>query len=259
MQKFYSKCNLNIILILGFGGTNGNIFLALFEDTLFPFIRYCRIKEVKEDVDIGAQQKVWSKRTNINSIIYFGLLFTLAILNVVYTFMLNGYCDEKVNLENGTVIIKEDEACENATNSRLDVLIFKEGLPASFLQYTSVYLQLMIIVGLCFDGGQSLVSKFFRTKTMKFLGRISMALYLIHEPLIYWIKFIINGQQNWVDGKKIETDFSFWAVPIHLAVSLAFGTILTLYFEEPCRRILKKCIDKSNQNVGPIELTVKAS
>jgi hypothetical protein len=56
------------------------------------------------------------------------------------------------------------------------------------VSFTACYIQLMIILGLCLDGGKSLSSKFFRSSFMQFLGRISMALYLIHCPIIYWIK-----------------------------------------------------------------------
>ena len=56
------------------------------------------------------------------------------------------------------------------------------------MQLTACYIQLMIIFGLCVDGKKSLTSKFFRVPFMQFLGRISMALYLIHCPIIYLIK-----------------------------------------------------------------------
>ena len=63
-----------------------------------------------------------------------------------------------------------------------------------FLQLTSCYIQLMIIVGLCLDGGKSHTSRFLKTRVMQFLGRISMALYLVHEPILFWINFCTYGK-----------------------------------------------------------------
>ena len=50
----------------------------------------------------------------------------------------------------------------------------------TFLLPTALaHLDLTIIIGLCMDGGESLVSKFLRTKVMQFFGRISFSIYLI--------------------------------------------------------------------------------
>ena len=78
----------------------------------------------------------------------------------------------------------------------------------------------MIIVGLCFDGGKSRSSKFFQNKYLQFLGRISMALYLIHTPLIYWIKIALQGEIGLaVVGKNPEVEFPAWpAIPLHILV-----------------------------------------
>ena len=79
----------------------------------------------------------------------------------------------------------------------------------------SVKTQLNIVVGLCLDGSQSVASKFFNTRIMQvgnlqsfqrelalvlaasqFLGRISFSLYMVHEPLIFWINSIYYGMYN---------------------------------------------------------------
>ena len=114
-----------------------------------------------------------------------------------------------------------------------------------FLQLTSCYLQLMIIVGLCLDGGKSHTSRFLKTRVMQFLGRISMALYLIHEPILFWINFCTYGKVDWPDDKKpSHVKLPLWAIPIHVLISLIFATILTFYLEEPLRRKLKQWRDK---------------
>ena len=103
----------------------------------------------------------------------------------------------------------------------------------------------MIIVGLCLDGGKSHTSRFLKTRVMQFLGRISMALYLIHEPILYWINFCTYGKVDWPDDKKpSHVKLKLWAVPIHVLISLIFGTILTFYLEEPSRKKLKQWKDK---------------
>ena len=92
----------------------------------------------------------------------------------------------------------------------------------------------MIIVGLCFDGGKSRSSKFFQNKYLQFLGRISMALYLIHTPLIYWIKIALQGEIGLaVVGKNPEVEFPAWpAIPLHILVFIhhMFSQILYISY-----------------------------
>ena len=66
----------------------------------------------------------------------------------------------------------------------------------AFLQYFAVHGFLIIIIGLCMDGGESLTSKFLRTKAMQFLGRISLSLYLLHIPIMGYWSLMINGPQT---------------------------------------------------------------
>ena len=56
-----------------------------------------------------------------------------------------------------------------------------------------------------------------------------MSLYLIHEPLVYWLKLIIYGKVAWIDGKKPGIKLPLWGIPIHLLISLIFGVLITLY------------------------------
>ena len=102
-------------------------------------------------------------------------------------------------------------------------------------------------LGLCLDAGKSLTCRFFKTRAMQFLGRISMSLYLIHEPLIYWIKLIIHGPAEWIDGKNPGLIMPSWAIPIHAFISLVFGTVLTIFLEEPARNFLKKYLAKRKE------------
>ena len=117
-------------------------------------------------------------------------------------------------------------------------VIFMYSFPGVYMQMTSCYLQLMIIVGLCLDSGKSSTSRFFKTKIMQFLGRISMSLYLIHDPLIYWLKMIIFGPVKWEHGWNSTYKIPIWAIPIHVLISLIFAILLTLFLEEPARKYI---------------------
>ena len=108
---------------------------------------------------------------------------------------------------------------------------------------TICYTQLMIIVGLCLDDEKSFTSRFFNTKVMQFLGRISMSLYLFHLPLIFYISgFVAYGQEN-LDIKEFVFVNPAWTIPIHFLLTLLFGTIITFYVEDPARKWLKKWRD----------------
>ena len=100
----------------------------------------------------------------------------------------------------------------------------------------------MIIVGLYLDHGISWTSQFFKTRVLQFLGRISMALYLIHLLLIDLLKLLIHGPVEWIDGKNPRILLPAWGISIHLIVSLVFAILLTLFVEDPARKFLKSKI-----------------
>ncbi len=83
-----------------------------------------------------------------------------------------------------------------------------------------------------------------------------MSLYLIHEPIIYYIACCINGpltfpaedaddavKEAFGELKKIPP----WTLPIHWIISLAAGTILTIFVEEPAKRFLRRLDGKKSQ------------
>ena len=128
---------------------------------------------------------------------------------------------------------------------QIGIEIFNGDILGCGLQMTICYTQLMIIVGLCLDDGKSFTSRFFNTKVMQFLGRISMSLYLFHLPLIFYISGIFiyaNGQEN-LELKDIGNINPVWTIPIHFILSLIFGTLLTFYVEDPARKWLTKWRD----------------
>ena len=66
---------------------------------------------------------------------------------------------------------EEEEAWVNHTiwtyPESIDHKVFKWALPETFGQFFLCYVQLMIIVGLCLDGGKSIFSRFFNTKPLE--------------------------------------------------------------------------------------------
>ena len=83
--------------------------------------------------------------------------------------------------------------CESTAQPVL-CLLFRDGGISALLQLLLCYNQIMIIVSLCLDEGRSLISKLFNSNLMQLLGRISMSLYLIHDPLIFYLQFLFNGK-----------------------------------------------------------------
>ena len=66
-----------------------------------------------------------------------------------------------------------------------------------------------------------------------------MAIYLVHEPTIFWINCIIYGP-NLMSPMEGESNMPLWAVPIHVIISIIFGILLTLYVEDPARKKLSQ-------------------
>ena len=130
--------------------------------------------------------------------------------------------------------------------------------PGSILQLTACHTQLMIIVGLCLDGGQSMTARFFTTSPMQFLGRISMAYYLVHGTMIMWVNLCYYGP---IEGERPEwVKFPLWATPIMMTLSVLLATFLTLCLEEPLRRKLKTLYNPENSKkfciLGTVFVTV---
>ena len=115
-----------------------------------------------------------------------------------------------------------------------------------FLQIIAVHSQLTIIIGLCMDNGDSITSKFLRTKAMQFLGSISLALYLLHDAVMGFVELAINGPHDlgteeeiweaWEDGSLDEPP----GTPlIIIVVSIIFSYFMTKYFDEPVSKVLR--------------------
>ena len=100
------------------------------------------------------------------------LLLALSILNAVYTVdLINDNIATKEQCKNSTLDTIDYGKCiledGNDKEKSVDYQIFKWALPSIFGQFYFCYVQLMIIVGLCLDGGQSIFAKFFNTKPLQ--------------------------------------------------------------------------------------------
>lgn len=60
--------------------------------------------------------------------------------------------------------------------------------------------QLTVVVALTRDGGVSLAGKALRTPLAQWLGRLSMALYLVHMPVIAYLCLAVSGGPDLLQG-----------------------------------------------------------
>ena len=128
-------------------------------------------------------------------------------------------------------------------------------LMGAILQVTAVFSQLMIIVGLSMDGGESFTAKFFNTRVMQFLGRISMALYLVHVPVMHWICVSIYGP-TLQPKPEYQRWPPLWTIPIQIIISVILGTALTIFLEEPAKKKLRKLRTPQNSRKFRVGMAV---
>ena len=98
---------------------------------------------------------------------------------------------------------------------------------SQILQVSNCYLQLIIIVGLCLDGGRSATSRLLRCSAMQFLGKISFAMYLCHMPVLLQFSIALSEQAaNSIEYFDDVTYFNFaynypWKIlPVYLFVTV---------------------------------------
>ena len=64
-----------------------------------------------------------------------------------------------------------------------------------------------------------------------FLGKISLALYLIHEPIIQYVAWVARPAKAW----SLNMPMPPWGIAIVLPVSLVLATLLERTVETPAR------------------------
>ena len=113
------------------------------------------------------------------------------------------------------------------------------------LQVFAVHSQLTIIIGLCMDGGTSVISKILQTRVLQLLGDMSLSLYLIHWSVLCLVILAQNNHQiEGPLGKIIGATYSgkLILLPgtplIIVIISLLVSFIVSKYFEKPISKIL---------------------
>lgn len=108
-----------------------------------------------------------------------------------------------------------------------------------WLQGVFPFILLQIIVGLSMaeQGAVSVTGRLLNWPPMLFLGRISMSLYLVHEPIIQYVAWIAHPDQLWIKG--LPTPMPAWGTIFVIPASFVLAVLLEHYVESPARRYLR--------------------
>ena len=99
------------------------------------------------------------------------------------------------------------------------------------VQLYGVQSLLVVIDGLTRDEGKSLLSRMCMLPFTQELGRVSMTLYLVHGPLVNWLRFVLR--------KNDYDEGVVWTIPIIVVVCPVVAWMLNKLVEEPLRRLLR--------------------
>jgi peptidoglycan/LPS O-acetylase OafA/YrhL len=133
-------------------------------------------------------------------------------------------------------------------------------LGAIWFQALVPFIQLGVIVALTRDSGHSVSSRVLRTPLAQWLGKLSMCIYLVHLPILYYVTWILHGSAiKWpeIDCSQYESDddrqvcehelrtfdsvrrIPLWAMPIVWILSILFAVVLYYGVEEPGRKLFR--------------------
>jgi hypothetical protein len=195
---------------------------------LFPFLSCSSSSVPPAPVSAVADSEVWSRRATYQSVSL--LLSTLIVWGI-----------DTWNLSQGGGGI-------------LGSVWFQAIVPFS---------QLEVIVGLTRDRSSSLAGRYLRTPVGDWLGERSMAIYLVHYPLIFYLCWIIHGKSlSWpanLDCTKFDKGTSQydtcqsdlrsfndaqsipeWGIPVVCVSAVLLAAFLYTTVETPCRKLLRK-------------------
>lgn len=96
---------------------------------------------------------------------------------------------------------------------------------------------LAIIVGLSVTSREAspYTRRLLSRPALLFLGRISLALYLVHEPIIQYVAWAARPDQVW----SFNTPMPLWGIAIVLPASLILATLLERSIEAPARNFIR--------------------
>lgn len=106
-----------------------------------------------------------------------------------------------------------------------------------WMQGVFPYAILAVIVGLSVTGREAspYTQRLLSWPVFHFLGRISLALYLIHEPIIQYVAWAAQPDQAWTFNMPMPV----WGIVIVLPASLVLATLLERTIETPARNFLR--------------------
>lgn len=137
---------------------------------------------------------------------------------------------------------------------------------AFWLQILNPWPCLLLVVGLSRDHGKSYVSWVVQSSFLKWFGKMSMSIYLVHEMLIYYACVVyrtrvveyraIDAMLTLPDGTQVPSNqlsmtghmalgegMPWWGVFVILPLSTLLGWLLTIWVEVP----LSKCLRSSRR------------
>jgi peptidoglycan/LPS O-acetylase OafA/YrhL len=106
-----------------------------------------------------------------------------------------------------------------------------------WMQGVFPYVILVVIVGLSMNSRavNSYTQRLLNWPTCLFLGRISLALYLVHEPIIQYVAWIARPSQTW----SFNMPMPIWGIGVVLPVSIVLATLLERTIETPARNFIR--------------------
>jgi len=106
-----------------------------------------------------------------------------------------------------------------------------------WMQGVFPYAILVIIVGLSVTSREAspYTLRLLSRPALLFLGRISLALYLVHEPIIQYVAWAARPDQAWSFNMPMPP----WGIVIVLPASLILATLLERTIETPARNFIR--------------------
>lgn len=116
-----------------------------------------------------------------------------------------------------------------------DTLIPNGGIGSFWIQMIIADCQLNLAWNLTLDEGLSYTAMLLIQKPILWLGEISYALYLVHEPVLYWCIYAVRGSAIYGPYTQDEHihELPPWMIPVHVGISILLAAGLYYFVEIP--------------------------